>query len=116
MVDYITPLEAYLIASIMFILLVMVEYVFVLKEVCFDLHSCRKSYNTERMEMQAARKDELASLEHGQIEQPLMQVRVSEGQKRQTSANAIDRCSRIILPPSYMLFIMIYFTYYSKYS
>ena len=110
-VDYITPLEVYLITSITFILLVMVEYVLVMKEVDFSFCSCSGS-----MEKQVLRVQELKSspeqVQDG-VERPPMSM-VTEEPKAQTNINTIDRYSRILLPLSYILFIVLYFLYYLK--
>ena len=113
-VDYITPLEVYLIASITFILVVMVEYVLVMKEACLDFCSSRGIYQIENIEMKVARNAEQISQERGQVddEHPPIPVKVPAKAKRQTSDSTVDEYSRILLPVSYILFIVVYFLYY----
>ena len=116
-VDYITPLEMYLIASITFILVVMVEYVLVIKKLSFNICSFRGTYQVESAEMQVVRNPRLTSSGLGQVsdEQTPIPLRVIENQKGQASVNIFDRYSRILMPSSYILFIVFYFLYHLKY-
>ena len=65
-VDYITPLEVYLITSTTFILVVMIEYVLVMKKVSLNVYSWRRKYQIESIEMQAARNAGPISSRHGE--------------------------------------------------
>ena len=115
-VDYITPLEMYLIVSITFILVVMVEYVLVMKKLSFNICSFRGSYQIESTEIQVVTNSRLTSSGLGQVsdDQTPVPLRVIENQC-QASDNIIDRYSRILMPSSYILFIVFYFLYHLKY-
>ena len=116
-IEYITPLEVYLITSITFILVVMVEYVLVMKKSSLNICGFRGNYQIESIEMQVTRNARLTSSGLGQVsdEQTPIPVTQIEDQKRQGSGNIIDRYSRVLLPSSYILFIVCYFLHYLKY-
>ena len=113
-VDYITPLEVYLITSITFILLIMVEYVVAMNGAGFRLCSCRGSYQIECIEMQKARDNEQ---EHDPVgnEQLPIPVIVTDKSKHQANDSTVDKVSKLLLPSSYILFVVFYFLYYLKY-